>query len=146
MRRFLVLGFLLVFSGASALAQDVVRVKYIPSYPLPDTSMETVGIQIERTPSGSGNGDAAIDRYFSAVSAILAEEKVKPKWERAIPDAPFVRVEITVGGRSFTFGSSYSENGLDTFGPDDSDQRHRRALEGILKLTLQRVTEKSPVK
>ena len=135
---------LVAFSSA---AQDVVRVKYLPAYPLPDESMEGVDIEVKRLFSSQRGRELDVDRYFAAIARILLDEKVTSNWERSVVHAPYVRVEIALGGKNLILGASYSVNGLDSFpGPDDSNERHRRALEAILKLTLQRLQAKTPVK
>ena len=92
---------LVAFSSA---AQDVVRVKYLPAYPLPDESMEGVDIEVKRLHSSQRGRELDVDRYFAAVARILLDEKVTSNWERSVIHAPYVRVEIALGGKNLTLG------------------------------------------
>ena len=144
MWRYLIVSFAIILAASTAMAQDYVRVKYLPGYPTPGTSMEAVDIEIKRMPLGQDHPETDVDRYFDAVSKIISEDKIRTNWERFVIDAPSVHVEVSIAENKISLGASYSGKGIDSFsGPDE---RYRRASEGILKLTLKRLNEKSPVK
>ncbi len=127
---------------------------YVPAHPplaghaeLPDVSSEYVEIEITRVAGFQHERGIAIDQYFAAVAKILDEQRVSSDWERVVLHAPSVHLDIVVGGRKYSLGSSYSDNGLDTFPDQDgTNERHRRAMEAILGLTTRRIAAKSPVR
>jgi hypothetical protein len=137
----------------SAGAQDRVHVRYIPAYPalaghtdLPDLSSEYVEIKVARVAGFPRKRNLAIDQYFAAIQKILTEQRASSNWERAIVHAPSVQLDIVVSGDKYSLSSSYSSNGLDTFPDEDgANERHRRAMEAILQLTIRQVATKSPV-
>lgn len=144
---------ILCLATFSVAAQDKVHVSYIPAYPplighteMPDLSSEYVEIELTRIAGYWSKRDLAIDEYFVAVEMILKEQQVSSNWERVIAHAPSVHLDIVVSGKRYSLGSSYSKNGLDTFPDQDgANERHRHAMEAILRLTTRRVATKSPV-
>ncbi len=132
-------------------AGDSIHIKYFVSYPVTDRSSESTDVEITRrrgvTPPGyEATLDQGVDRYFDAVSKILAGLKAAAEWQRSVVHGPFVRVEIDLDGKKIILGSSYTRGGyLDSFPDSDgTSERHRSALAAILKLTAERLQETMP--
>lgn len=130
----------------SVAAQDKVRVRYLPAYPPPNLSFESISIEITRVPALRRERELDVDRFFDAVEKALAEYRVSPTWQHVIVHAPSVQIEIVIDGKTYSLSSSYSDKGLDMASDKDgSNERHRQALGEILRLTTQRLSTMSPV-
>lgn len=124
---------------ASVLAQDTVRLKYLPAYPPPNVSSEFVEIVVTRISGYQRGEELGVDRYFAEIEKILVDHRITTNWERVIVHAPSVHAEINIGGKKLTLGSSYSASGMDSLPDQDGvNDRHRLALEAIIELTTRR--------
>lgn len=145
MWRYLIISVSIILTAGTVSAEDYVRVKYMPGFPLPNESMETVDIEIKRMPSIPGSPQVDVDRYFDSVSKILAEDKIRTDWGLLAIDAPSVRVDISIADKKISLAATYTSKGIIDTAPGP-DERPRRALQEILKLTLKRLKDKVPVK
>ena len=142
---------LAVCLSANARDDDSVRVRYFIVDARMDRSHQSTDFEITRhrpivPPGYKATLDSAVDLYFAAIEKVLADAKISGNWERSVVHGPYVRVEISVGGKRLTLGSSYS-NGAYLDGFPDSDgtnARHRAALGAILKLTAERIQDTVP--
>jgi len=143
-----------------AHAADTVTIFASGGYPLPNLSSESTRLVIERNAPYTRARELAIDEFFAAVKKVLSENGVTTDWTLAVPDAPFVRIEIDVDGRRITLVSAHplvererdvvlSERGIEALDGRDRDavvsrqsdtyRRHRRAIDQILLLARQRM-------
>jgi hypothetical protein len=133
-------------------AEDSVRVRYFGTYPRMDRSSESSEIEIARRPPVTPPGypatfDQGVDRYFAAVSKALADASIEStNWERSVVDGNLVEVVIRIGAKQVRLASSFNPGAhLDSFPDSDgANERHRKALSAILKLTADRLQETIP--
>jgi hypothetical protein len=129
-----------------------VRIRFGDSYPPIADSSELVKIEISRVlgvtpPGGTPTLNQNVDRYLGAISRILAEANASSRWQRMSVHAPFVQVDVEIGGTKTTLLSGYSRDALETFSDDgETDRKHRAALLAILKLTAEYLQVTWPVK
>jgi len=131
--------------------QDSVRIRYFAAFPRMDRSSESGAVEIERRLPVTAPGYPAtlnqdVDRYFDAISKILADSRVDADWERSVVHGHFVEVTIRIGTRTIRLGSSFNPGAyLDTFpDADGTNERHSAALKAILKLSSERLQEAIP--
>jgi hypothetical protein len=147
------------FVAATAGAQDFVNVRYLPGYPLPDRSAESVAVRVERTGTAA-RAEEDVDRYFLAVAATMSEHRITGDWQHVIPDAPSIEITVELGGRRVRLASAHvpleqrsthvvTERGLEALDrrtrdsvlsqQGESFRRHRSAFDKVLGLTQQHV-------
>lgn len=163
MRRFaraVFLGLAVLSATAFAEAEDRVRVRYLPGYPLPSRGSEWIDVRIERMGPSTATRDQEIDRFFAVVEATLSEYRIVRDWQAVIPDAPSIEITVELNGRRTRLASAHvllerggtrvvTERGVETLDERTREavlaeqsgafRRHRLAFERLLALTLERV-------
>jgi hypothetical protein len=125
--------------ATSAASQDAVKVRYVPSYPPPDRSSEVVQLAVSRIAAATPGRELDVDRYFAAVRAIVADERLPDRWGGVIPDAAWVELEIVLGGRRHVLANAWGPDGpaLPASASAD-DRRIAAAFRKVLGLTVER--------
>lgn len=131
-------GLLAAFPGAIA-AQDSVKARYVPSYPPPDRSSESVQLSVTRIAAAMPGRELDVDRYFATVRAILDEDRVPERWASVTVDASWVELEIALGTRRHVLASTWGPDGpvLQPNATAD-DRRIAAALRKLLGFTVDR--------
>ena len=127
--------------AAPAAAQDAVNVRYVPSYPPPDRSSEVVRLSVSRIAAATPGRELDVDRYFAAIRAIVADERLPDRWGSVVPDAAWVELEIVLAGRRHVLASAWGTEGpvLQPNATAD-DRRVAAAMRKALGLTVDRAS------
>jgi hypothetical protein len=125
--------------ATSSYADDSVRIRYDPGYPLAGVSMESTEVTVIR-PGGKGSfRETEIDKYFLAIKAALPAADGKPFCPTVALHSPTVTISISLEGQYSEFKCSYGSKGvLLEIDPSARSVRHKEIFEMILKLTLER--------
>jgi hypothetical protein len=155
----ILLSLILLCITAFAHADDKVRIRYLPGYPLPGQSSERVDVRVERTGHSAKAGDQDVDRFFDLVRATLFEYRIDRDWQIAVPDAPSIEISIDLNGHQLRLVSAHipversanlvvTERGIEALNRRARDavlseqseefRRHRLAFDRLLELTLAR--------
>jgi hypothetical protein len=133
------LAWSLALGAGGAAAEESVKVRYFPSYPLPDQSAEFVQLSVSRVARATPGAERDVDRYIASVRDVLDDAAMPAKWGSVTPDASWVQVEITLGERKHVLANAYDAGGV-RLRPDAtaSDRRRAAALQRVLDLTVER--------
>ena len=152
------LGLTVMSSTALAQTSDRVVIRYVPGYPAPGRSSETVEVDVARTGSSSAAAEHEIDRFFTAVERTLQQYRIIGDWQSAIPDAPYVEITVHLRGKRIRLASAHpplersgsqvvTERGVEALGQRTREsalaaqsepfRRHRLAFDTLLRLTLE---------
>jgi len=133
----------MLLAGATACAQDLVRVRFHSGYPPPDGSSEFLELSVSRVGAAVRGREVSVDEYFKAVRKILAENQVPENWGSVVPDGPFVKVEIVLGDSNFVLANTYDSGRVILhLNATDGDKRVARALQALLNLTIDQARER----
>ncbi len=154
------LGLTLISTTAFAQVEDKVSIRYLPGYPLPSRSNESVDVRVERRSPPARVGDQDIDRFFSLVQATLSEYRIVRDWQFLIPDAPSIEITVDMNGRRTRLISAHvpiersgnsvvvTEHGAEALNQRSREavlsqqseefRRHRLAFDKLLELSLER--------
>ena len=137
---------LLALAAGTARGEESVKVRYFPSYPPPNASVEFVQLSVSRVARATSGPELDVDRYLAEVRQLVADAGVPERWGSVIPDASYVQIEITLGERRHVLANAYDAGGLKL--PTDatpSDRRIAAAFQRVLDLTLQRAGKRLAV-
>jgi hypothetical protein len=128
------IGLFVTLAAGPCLGQDAVRITFHSGYPMPDTSIENVLVEVRRDTSKSPARPGDVDRYFDGVRKALDDARALERWNPPIPlHTPMVKVEVTLGPRKYLLEAPWSERGPEmAIDPAEVDRRHFGALEKIL--------------
>ena len=136
----------LVLAAAPARAEDFVAIRHLDGYPPPDVSFETTQLRVARTSAAPIKPEKQrdVDRFFARVAAILADESLKPDWQHAFPDAPYVEITIELAGKKVKWARSApdSDEGYAAADRTEAVRRQRAAFDEILRLTIDRARDR----
>jgi hypothetical protein len=132
---------------AAAAEEDAVKVRFNSGYPPPDRSSEFIELNVLRSGAATPSRDVSIDQYFAVVSNIVTENNLPEEWGVPAIDAPFVRIDIVLGKRHFTFASTYNATGMILgIDPTENDRRIASALQKVLNLTVEQASSRLSIK
>jgi len=127
----------LTMISATANADDSVKVKFRSGYPPPDRNSEMVELKVLRFAVGDSAVPIDVDRYFTKVGKILADERVPASWQYVPVDDATIEIDVALGDKSFTL--LFGAMDVATVSPyaEDEDKRVLSACRQLLKLTME---------
>jgi hypothetical protein len=132
----LVILALLLLGCSAAHAEDSVRIVFSTGGEI--GSHELADIQVTGESSRDLTEKPSVERYFAAVRGTLTLAGSKGAWEQPPAlHADTVKVTIQLDGRTYTFFTSYGQNGPQVhLGASDYDRKQLATLKAILDLTM----------
>jgi len=159
------LVFCLALAPGVVLAGDTVVVRLLPGYPRSDQSAELIQVRIERVPAAIPGAVQPVDTLFDGIADALREYDVSGDWQYVLPDAPYVEITITIGGKRQTLASAHmlieknrrlvaTEHGSQSLGGRNRAdvlsrqsarfRKNRAAFERIMRLVSERLRNRLP--
>ena len=128
-----------------ALAEDLVRLRFVPAHPSPDRSSEAIQLSLSRISAATPGDPQDVDRYFDGVRKSLDEAGAPATWTYVIPDSAWIEIDITLGARRHTLSGTFDADGIPLpASANATDRRMAAAFREILALSVDRVSRRAP--